>query len=64
MAVYAALITDLRRAWHAIRIYEHFLLKTDALPTLIGSPQGSFVNEDERTSFTFIATQDRLRLYT
>ena len=64
VALYAALITDVRRAWHAIRIYEHFPLKTGALPTLIGSPPRSFVNEEERRSFTFIATQDRLRLYT
>ena len=61
MAVYAALITDIRRAWHAIRIYEHFPL---LIPTLIGSPQRSFENEEERRSFTVIATQRSGYVYT
>jgi hypothetical protein len=66
VAMYAALITDIRRAWHAIRIYEHSPLPTDALiPIMVGSQPGSYANsEDERASFIAISTQDRLRLYT
>lgn len=54
VALYSTLVTDLRRAWHAIRIYE-------------GSPGVMGVRNAEqtvRTSLSPIANRDRMTLYT
>ena len=62
-ALYSALVTDVRRAWHAIRIFE-----SSPSPTMRSASSGSGVptahNADEIASFAVIATHDRLRLYT
>lgn len=57
IALYSALITDLRRAWHAIRVYE-------ALPTHMG---GALRMPERDTgklnSLAIIANRDRMKLF-
>jgi len=57
IALYTAMITDLRRAWHAIRIYE-------GSPTQMGGSQQQSVRDfDQRASLAVIANRDRMKLY-
>jgi hypothetical protein len=56
IALYAALVTDLRRAWHAIRIHEKAPAWLEQ--TVVTSP------EYERTSRAWIDSQSRMPLYT
>lgn len=55
MALYSSLITDLRRAWHAIRIYE-------SSPTHMGGSVHD-TEDDQRASLAVIANRDRMKLY-
>jgi hypothetical protein len=58
IARHAALISDLRRAWHAIRIHE----SAPASPMESGNTAGA-LQEQERTSNEVIANQGRMTLY-
>lgn len=57
LALYSALITDLRRAWHAIRIYQ-------AAPNLAEDRQGRNQFPYEYSSFAAIANRDRMPILT
>jgi hypothetical protein len=57
-ARYAALINDVRRAWHAIRVFD--LATLGRAVNLSAALEG---REDERAAFGVLATQDRLKLY-
>jgi hypothetical protein len=59
IARHAALITDLRRAWHAIRIHE----AAPSRPMESGETAGA-LQEMERTANEVIANQGRMALYT
>jgi hypothetical protein len=56
IALYAALTTDLRRAWQAIRIYE-------ASPMQMGALEETTRERGQRTSLAVIANRDRMTLY-
>jgi hypothetical protein len=58
IALYAALVTDLRRAWHAVRIHQ----KSPDLPQ--PASVGSASPEHERTSLAVIFNQGRMPLFT
>lgn len=53
LALYMSLASDLRRAWHAIRIYQF-------APAVLGRLQDDVELRDERA---IVANKDRLRLY-
>lgn len=55
VALYSALITDLRRAWYAIRIYE-------SLPKYMGGSMGTG-DQQQRASLAVVANRDRMKLY-
>lgn len=55
LALYAALTTDLRRAWHAIRIHQ-------ASPTLLDGSDGSTRQPFEHNSSSAIANRDLMPL--
>ncbi|WP_157223490.1 P-loop NTPase fold protein [Rhodovulum sp. PH10] len=58
LALYSALVTDLRRAWHAIRLHEH-------APRLPGFGQlADALEHNDRTWRSVIDNQQRMVLYT
>jgi hypothetical protein len=61
LGLYAAIINDVRRAWHAIRIYDLSMGALGHTGNLAAVRQG---HDDERVSFAVLAGQDRLPLYT
>ena len=60
-ALYTAMISDVRRAFHAIRIFELAMGRFGRMGVLGATTTGG---EDERGSFAVLATQDRMNLYT
>jgi hypothetical protein len=57
LARYTAMLTDLRRAWHAVRIHEH-------APKYMESGAEITARAYERASRAVIANQNRMSLYT
>lgn len=61
LALYAAIINDVRRAWHAIRIFDLSMGALGRMGSLAAATQG---RDDERVSFAVLASQDRLTMQT
>lgn len=63
-ALYAAMITDVRRAWHSIRMHDQMTTVSARSQASRAKPGGESSYEDsERAGLAIIANQDRLALY-